>query len=87
MDVTKPYGERVNILSMADGRAFDMNKMYTVGITSYRASGAGGLLKAAGLLSAEDVEARTLFKGPEFRTILYEYFLKNGSIDPEVIRA
>lgn len=84
VDVTRPYGERVNILSMADGRAFDMDKMYTVGITSYRASGAGGLLKAAGLLSAEDVEARTLFKGPEFRTILYEYFLKNGSIDPEV---
>ena len=84
VDVTRPYGERVNILSMADGRAFEMDKMYTVGITSYRASGAGGLLKAAGLLSAEDVEARTLFKGPEFRTILYEYFLKNGSIDPEV---
>ena len=47
--------------------------------------GAGGLLKAAGLLSAEDVEARTLFKGPEFRTILYEYFRKNGSIDPAVV--
>ena len=85
VDVTRPYGERVTILGMADGRPFEMDKMYTVGITSYRATGAGGLLKAAGLLSAEDVEARTLFKGPEFRTILYEYFRKNGSIDPAAV--
>lgn len=85
VDVTKPYGERVNIQSMADGSQFEMNKMYSVGITSYRATGAGGLLKAAGLLSAEEVESRTIFKGPEFRTILYEYLQKNGSIDPKLI--
>lgn len=85
VDVTKPYGERVNIQGMSDGSPFEMNKMYSVGITSYRSTGAGGLLKAAGLLSAEEVESRTIFKGPEFRTILYEYFQKNGSIDPTVI--
>ena len=85
VDVTKPYGERVNIQSMADGTPFEMTKMYNVGITSYRYTGAGGLLKAAGLLSAEEVESRTIFKGPEFRTILYEYFQKNGSIDPTLI--
>lgn len=85
VDVTKPYGERVNIQSMADGTPFEMSKMYSVGITSYRSTGAGGLLKAAGLLSAEEVESRTIFKGPEFRTILYEYLQKNGSIDPTLI--
>lgn len=85
VDVTKPYGERVNIQSIADGSPFEMSKMYCVGITSYRSTGAGGLLKAAGLLSAEEVESRTIFKGPEFRTILYEYFQKNGSIDPKLI--
>lgn len=85
VDVTKPYGERVNIQSIADGSPFEMSKMYCVGITSYRSTGAGGLLKAAGLLSAEEVESRTIFKGPEFRTILYEYFQKNGSIDPTLI--
>ena len=85
VDVTKPYGERVNIQSMADGTPFEMTKMYNVGITSYRSTGAGGLLKAAGLLSAEEVESRTIFKGPEFRTILYEYLQKNGSIDPTLI--
>lgn len=85
VDVTKSYGERVNIQGMSDGSQFEMNKMYSVGITSYRSTGAGGLLKAAGLLSAEEVESRTIFKGPEFRTILYEYFQKNGSIDPTLI--
>ncbi len=84
VDVTKPYGSRVNIISMADGSAFDLNRIYSVGITSYRAVGSGGLLKAAGLETAEDVESRITFKGPEFRTILYEYLKKNGSIDPSV---
>ena len=85
VDVTKPYGSRVNIISMADGNAFDMDKNYSVGITTYRSVGSGGLLKAAGLETYEDVENRITYKGPEFRTILYEYFKKNGSIDPSVI--
>ncbi len=85
VDVTKPYGERVNIISMADGSAYDMAKMYSVGITTYRYVGSGGLLKAAGLEEFQDVKDRVLFRGPEFRTILYEYLKKNGSIDPAAI--
>lgn len=85
VDVTRPCGDRVNIQSMADGSAFDMDKMYSVGITTYRAVGSGGLLKAAGLETAEDVEARTIYKGPEFRTLLYDYLKKHGSIDPAEI--
>lgn len=83
VDVTKPYGSRVSILNMADGSAFDMDRMYSVGITTYRAVGSGGLLKASGLDSAEAVEKRITCRGPEFRTILYEYLKRNGSIDPE----
>ena len=84
VDVTKPYGSRVNILSMADGSAFSPEKMYSTGITTYRAVGSGGLLKAAGLESAEAVESRIICRGPEFRTILYEYLKQHGSIDPSV---
>lgn len=85
IDVTRPYGSRISITGMADGSAFDTEKMYRVAITSYRASGSGGLLQAAGLDSAEKIESRILYRGPEFRTILYEYFRKNGRIDPSVI--
>lgn len=85
VDVTKPYGSRVRISGMADGSGFEPDKEYSVAITTYRAVGSGGLLKAAGLEDAEAVEDRIIYRGPEFRTILYQYFRKNGSVDPAVI--
>ena len=85
VDVTKPYGSRVTITGMADGRAFEMDKEYTAAITTYRSVGSGGLLKAAGLADSKSVEDRIVYRGPEFRTILYEYFKKYGSVDPAVI--
>ena len=33
----------------------------------------------------KSVEDRIVYRGPEFRTILYRYFKKNGSIDPAVV--
>ncbi len=85
VDVTKPYGSRVTISSIADGSAFEVDKEYSAAITTYRAVGSGGLLKAAGLEDAKAVEDRIVYRGPEFRTILYRYFKKNGIIDPSVV--
>ena len=85
VDVTKPYGSRITITGMADGRAFEMDNEYIVAITTYRSVGSGGLLKAAGLPDMKSVEDRIVYRGPEFRTILYEYFKKYGSVDPAVI--
>ena len=85
VDVTKPYGSRITITGMADGRTFEMDKEYIVAITTYRSVGSGGLLKAAGLPDMKSVEDRIVYRGPEFRTILYEYFKKYGSVDPAVI--
>jgi len=84
VDVTKPYGSRVTITGMADGKAFEMDKEYLAAITTYRSVGSGGLLKAAGLADMKSVEDRIVYRGPEFRTILYEYFKKYGSVDPAV---
>ena len=44
VDVTKPCGSKVTILSMADGTPFHMDKMYTVALNSYRGNGGGELL-------------------------------------------
>lgn len=85
VDVTKPEGSRVTISSMADGSAFDMDKMYRVAITSYRASGSGGMLQAAGLDTSEKAQERIIYRGPEFRKLLFDYLKKNGVIDPAVI--
>jgi len=49
VDARKPEGKRVNIISMSDGKKFDLNKTYKVAVNSYRGSGGGGHLAAAGI--------------------------------------
>lgn len=50
VDVTNPAGSRVNILSMADGSKFDLNRMYRTTMSSYTYFGAESpLFKATGL--------------------------------------
>ena len=41
VDVTKPDGQKVRILSMADGTPFDENRWYKVAMNSYRGNGGG----------------------------------------------
>ena len=84
VDVTKPFGERVAIASMADGSAFDPAREYNVAMTSYRASGGGNLMKETGI-DTDNIDERVVARYPEIRNILYDYLMENGSIDPEVI--
>lgn len=84
VDVTRPFGSRINISSMADGSAFQPERDYRVAMTSYRASGGGNLLKEAGV-DSDRIEERVISRHPEIRNILYDYLLKYGSIDPETI--
>ena len=84
VDVTKPFGERITITSLADGTSFDQEREYKVAMTSYRASGGGNLLKEAGI-DSDRIGERTVALYPEIRNILYDYLMENGSIDPEVI--
>lgn len=82
VDVTKPYGDRVTIMSMADGSDFSMDGNYGVAMTSYRASGGGGLLKAAGI---EDPESRVIGRYSEIREILYNYLKSCPEVTPESV--
>jgi len=84
VDVTKPFGERVVIESMVGGEALDPGKTYPVAMTSYRASGGGGLMTKIGIDTGK-IEERVVEIYPEFRKLLYEYLLENGSIDPAAI--
>lgn len=79
VDVTKPMGERVNILEMADGTPFSLEKTYNVGLTSYRASGGGNLLNDAGIT---DTDSRIVARYPEIRNLLYDWFTELETIDP-----
>ena len=84
VDVTKPLGSRVTIEKMADGTPFQLDRTYNVAMTSYRASGGGELLQQAGV-DTDNIDERVVARYPEIRNILYDYLMKNGSIDPEII--
>ena len=84
VDVTKPYGERIGISSMADGSAFDPAATYNVAMTSYRASGGGGTMDRIGI-DTDRIDERVVRKYPEIRNMIYDYLKKNGSIDPAVV--
>lgn len=83
VDVTKPYGERINISSMADGSAFDTDATYNVAMTSYRASGGGGTMDRIGI-DTDRIDERVVRKYPEIRNMIYDYLTEHGSIDPAV---
>lgn len=56
----KPYGERVEIISMMDGSAFNKDKTYKVAINSYRFNGGGNHLEAGVGLTKEQITERHL---------------------------
>lgn len=54
VDVTKPDGEKVNILRMSNGEPFSLDKTYLVTMNSYRGNGGGEMLtKGAGIPHAQ----------------------------------
>lgn len=85
VDVTKPAGSRVKIVSLADGRPFQMNGWYNVAMTSYRASGGGGLLPQGAGISDVDAEGRVVARYPEIREMVYEFFRTHGAVTPETV--
>ena len=85
VDVTKPYGKRVQILTLADGTPFDESSEYNVAVTSYRATGGGGILREGAGIDTGKIEERVVEYYPEIRELLYDYLLKNKVIDSEII--
>ncbi len=85
VDVTRPVGQRVKIASLASGAAFDPEARYTVAMTSYRASGGGGLLLNGAGLKPEESQARIVGKYPEIRNLVYDYVKDNGVIEPAAL--
>ena len=85
VDVTRPFGNRVRIQSLADGRAFDPGAWYDVAMTSYRASGGGDLLIKATGISSEELISRTSGRFPEIRELIYRFFMEHGRVDAALI--
>lgn len=84
VDVTKPEGEKVHIISMEDGRPFLPNETYTVAMTAYRANGGGELLTKGARLSKEEIDSRIMCVSEyDIRHYLMDYIKEIGTIDPQ----
>jgi len=86
VDVTKPEGEKITILSMADGTPFDMDKMYKVALNSYRGNGGGDLLTAGAGIPKEELSKRIIFAtDKDLRYYLMQYIEQEKVLQPHVM--
>ncbi|MBR6287652.1 MAG: 5'-nucleotidase C-terminal domain-containing protein [Bacteroidaceae bacterium] len=84
VDVTKPEGEKVNIISMADGTPFDLDKDYKVAVNSYRGNGGGELLTKGAGIPHEELKNRIIKSTDrDLRYYLMDYIKKHGHISPK----
>ena len=87
VDITRPKGQRVTIMSMADGTPFDPKKTYTVAVNSYRGNGGGDLMTRGAGLSKEELKRRTLSSTEaDLRFYMMKEIEKHGAITPDTDR-
>lgn len=85
VDVTKPRGEKINIVSMADGTPFDFGKTYKVAINSYRGNGGGDLLTKGAGIPHDELKSRILkATDKDLRYYLIKEIEKRATISPTV---
>ena len=86
MDVTKPKGEKITIISMADGTPFRMDETYKVALNSYRGNGGGELLTKGAGIPQEKLKDRIIFStDKDLRFYLMQYIEKKGIINPQAL--
>lgn len=84
VDVTKPKGEKVSIISMANGEPFDMRKVYKVALNSYRGNGGGELLTKGAGIPQNDLKSRIIHSTEkDLRYYMIQYIKGKGTITPK----
>ena len=84
VDLTKPDGQKVKILSMSNGEPFDEKKWYKVAMNSYRANGGGELLTQGAGIPRDSLDSRVIFHTDrDQRHFLTEEIRKMGSVNPK----
>lgn len=85
VDVTRPHGERINIISMADGSPFSPDTDYTVAVNSYRANGGGGLMTRGAGIPLDELKSRILTAtDKDLRYYLMKEIERRAIIEPRV---
>ena len=82
VDLRKPYGERVSILKMTNGDAFDEAKLYRVALNSYRGNGGGNHLTQGAGLTKEELTSRLVNSTTkDLRYYLMKWIEEKGAVD------
>jgi 2',3'-cyclic-nucleotide 2'-phosphodiesterase/3'-nucleotidase len=86
VDVTKPRGEKVTIVSLANGKPFDLDASYTVAVNSYRGNGGGALLTQGSGISKEELQRRIISStDKDLRFYLMEYIKEHKVVKPKAM--
>lgn len=83
VDVSKPAGERILISKLADGKTFDLNKIYKVAINSYQGNGGGGLLTMGAKIQKDDLPGRVINStSKDLRFYLMKWIEEKKTVTP-----
>jgi 2',3'-cyclic-nucleotide 2'-phosphodiesterase/3'-nucleotidase len=84
VDVSKPAGHRVTILSMFNGAPFDSAKEYTAAINSYRGNGGGGHLIRGAKIPKSQLASRVINSTvKDLRFYIMKWIEKEGKVTPK----
>lgn len=84
VDVTKPKGRKITIISKADGTPFERNKMYTVAVNSYRGNGGGELLTKGAGIPKDKLKDRIInATDKDLRFYLIKYIEEKKQLTPQ----
>ncbi len=79
-----PMGERIRIVSMADGTPFDMEKTYNVVMNSYRSMGGGNHLMNGLGWKQEEIKDHVVWQSDrDLRSLFIDWAQKKGVLDTE----
>lgn len=85
VDVTKPQGEKIRVLSMSDGTPFDPRETYEVAVNAYRANGGGELMTRGAGIPHDELEKRIVRTTDlDLRYYLMKAIERKGTIYPSV---
>jgi len=79
-----PKGEMIEIVSLEDGSPFDMDKEYTVAVTSYRAMGGGNLLSDGAGVDTSNQSSYVVDIYDDIRDIIFRQLEDNPTLVPEI---
>jgi 2',3'-cyclic-nucleotide 2'-phosphodiesterase/3'-nucleotidase len=84
VDVSKPVGKRVKIISLSNGEPFELRKIYKTAINSYRGNGGGGHLIDGAKIPKDKLTGRIVNSTEkDLRYYLMKWIEKNKIVTPK----